>query len=89
MLPLWSEWDQLELRKAHATVADVTAETTPQLKALEQYDDVPKGWHAFVIRGKQTAVLDAETIVVGRQATMSVICAPLCKFWSATAQVRE
>lgn len=87
LLPLWSEWDQLELRKARTTVTDVTAATTPQLQEIEGYDDTPTGWHGFVIRGKQTTVLDTDTTVVARQATVAVVCTPTCKFWSATSQV--
>ncbi|WP_405065036.1 hypothetical protein OG558_24060 [Kribbella sp. NBC_01510] len=88
LLPLMPEWRQLEQRKANATVTDVAAETTPALKQLEDSDDAPNGWHAFVISGKQRTVLDTETTVVERQAVVAVVCAPTCKFWSATNQVQ-
>jgi len=87
LLPLWSEWEQLELHKAHASVDNVRAETTPELQAMAHNSDAPKGWRGFVIRGKQTTVLDTETTVVERQAAVSVVCTSICKFWSATAQV--
>ncbi|GAB2647066.1 hypothetical protein [Kribbella swartbergensis] len=86
LLPSWSEWRQLELRKAHSTVADITATTTPQLEQLER-KQAKQGWRAFVIKGKQTTVLDSETKVVVRQAAVAVVCASICKFWSATAEV--
>ncbi|TCC52124.1 hypothetical protein E0H73_40005 [Kribbella pittospori] len=87
LLPSWSEWDQLELRKAHASASDVTAGTTPQLEKLQHVEYAPKGWHGFVIRGTQTTVLDTETTVFRRQATVGVVCTPVCKFWSASALV--
>ncbi|MGY4769789.1 hypothetical protein ACXC9Q_22955 (plasmid) [Kribbella sp. CWNU-51] len=87
LLPLMPEWGQLEQRKAYAAVTDLAAETTPALKQLEESDDAPHGWHAFVIRGKQTTVHDTETTVVERQAVVAIVCAPTCKFWSATNQV--
>ncbi|MEV0283489.1 hypothetical protein AB0H36_05145 [Kribbella sp. NPDC050820] len=85
LLPTWSEWKHLELRKARGTVADITAETTPRLKELER--NAKPGWRGFVIKGTQTTVLDTETLVVDRQASVAVVCTPTCKFWSATAQV--
>ncbi|MGW6278447.1 hypothetical protein [Kribbella sp. NPDC055071] len=87
LLPLWSEWDQLSLHKARATVGEVGAEVTPQLQAMASNASAPKGWHAFVVTANQTTILDTETKFVQRQAAVAVVCTPLCKFWSATAQV--
>jgi hypothetical protein len=87
LLPMWREWEQLELHKAHASVADVTAETTPKLEAIAREPGARKGWRGFVIRGKQTTVLDNETTIVDRQAAVGIVCASICKFWSASAQV--
>jgi hypothetical protein len=87
LLPRWSEWKQLELHKAHAGVEDITAETTPELQAIARKPDAPKGWQGFVIRAKQTTVLDDETTITDRQAAVGIVCASICRFWSATAQV--
>jgi hypothetical protein len=87
LLPLWSEWKQLELHKAHATVGDITAETTPNLEAMAREPGAEKGWRGFVIRGRQTTVVDSQPTVTERQAAVGVVCASICKFWSATAQV--
>ncbi|TDO51530.1 hypothetical protein EV643_103269 [Kribbella sp. VKM Ac-2527] len=87
LLPRWSEWKQLELHKAHASVDGITAETTPELEAMAREPGARKGWRGFVIRGKQTTVLDNETTVTERQAAVGIVCASICKFWSATAQV--
>ncbi|MFG1626196.1 hypothetical protein [Kribbella sp. NPDC049227] len=87
LLPSWTEWDQLELRKAHAVASDVTASTTPQLEKLQHASYAPRGWHGFVIRGVQTTVLDTETTTFRRQATVGIVCTPVCKFWSASALV--
>ncbi|TCO41021.1 hypothetical protein EV646_116112 [Kribbella antiqua] len=87
LLPMWSEWKQLELHKARASVESVTAETTPELTAMQHNGQAPNGWTGYVVRGKQTAVLDTETKVVDRQAAVGIVCSSICKFWSATAQV--
>jgi hypothetical protein len=87
LLPLWAEWDQLRLHQARASVNGIEAEVTPQLQAMANNASAPKGWHAFVVTGNQTTILDTETKFVQRQAAVAVVCTPLCKFWSATAQV--
>jgi hypothetical protein len=87
LLPLWGQWNQLDLHKASATVTDITAETTPQLAALEHKPGTPEGWKGFVIRGRQMTILDTGSTVVARQAAVAVVCAPICTFWSATPQV--
>jgi hypothetical protein len=87
LLPGWAEYHELELHKAHASVAGVTAEVTPELEAMVNRSEAPRGWHAYVVHGEQTAVLDTETKFLDRQAAVAVVCTPICKFWSATAQV--
>ena len=87
LLPLWGEWSQLDLHKASATVTNITAETTPQLAALEHKPGTPQGWKGFVVRGTQMTIMDTGSTVVTRQAAVAVVCAPVCTFWSATAQV--
>ncbi|WP_329000900.1 hypothetical protein OHA18_41525 [Kribbella sp. NBC_00709] len=87
LLPQWADWDQLQLHKARATVGTVTAEITPELEAMVNRSQAPKGWHAYVVHGKQTVVMDTDTRFLERQAAVAVVCTPTCKFWSATAQV--
>jgi hypothetical protein len=87
LLPRWTEWQQLELHRARATVDGVTAETTTDLAAIRRRLDTPKGWHGYVVQAKQTTVLDNETTTTNRQAAVAVVCVSICKFWSATAQV--
>lgn len=87
LLPQWAEWDQLQLHEARATVGTVTAEITPELKAMINRSEAPAGWHAYVVHGKQTVVMDSDTRFVDRQAAVAVVCTPTCSFWSATAQV--
>jgi hypothetical protein len=86
MLPYFAQWQQLELHKAKASVTDVTADSTPQLQALEHDPKAPEGWHGYLVRGKQTSVLDSENTVTDRQVTVGVVCLPGCKFWSATTE---
>ncbi|TDC35548.1 hypothetical protein [Kribbella albertanoniae] len=86
MLPGPGEWQQLEAWKARATVTDITAETTPELAKLKENRGLPPGWQAYVVRGKQSVVLGAETRTVERIAAVSVVCVYTCKFWSASAQ---
>lgn len=87
LLPLFPEWQQLELHNARASANHITAEVTPEMKRLQQSATAPKGWSGFVVHGKQTVVLDTETVVVDRQAAVGVFCTSICKFWSATAQI--
>jgi hypothetical protein len=87
LLPQWAEWDQLQLHEARATVGTVTAEVTPELEAMINRSEAPKGWHAYVVHGKQTVVMDTDTRFLDRQAAVAVLCTPVCRFWSATAQV--
>jgi len=87
LLPRWSEWKQLELHKARASVDGITAGTTTELVALGRRSDTPTGWHGYVVRAKQTTVLDNETTTTDRKAAVAVVCVSICKFWSATAQV--
>jgi hypothetical protein len=86
MLPYFSQWEQLVLHKAKATVTEVTADSTPELQALEHDPKAPEGWHGYLVRGRQTSVLDGETAVTDRQVTVGVVCLPRCKFWSATTE---
>ncbi|WBQ04407.1 hypothetical protein [Kribbella sp. CA-293567] len=88
LLPLLPEWQQLELHHARASVDYITAEITPEMKQLQQSAAAPEGWTGFVVHGKQTVVLDTETIVADRQAAVGVVCTSICKFWSATAQIK-
>ncbi|GAA1602470.1 hypothetical protein GCM10009789_65720 [Kribbella sancticallisti] len=87
LMPLFPEWQQLDLRNARATVDGLTAEITPEMKRLQHSAAAPKGWTGFVVRGKQTTVLDNETVVTSRQAAVGVVCTSICKFWSASAQL--
>ena len=87
LLPQWAEWDQLQSHKARASVGTVTAAITPELEAMINRSEAPKGWHAYVVHGKQTVVMDTDTRFLDRQAAVAVVCTPLCRFWSATAQV--
>ncbi|WP_432877462.1 hypothetical protein ACQPYH_28770 [Kribbella sp. CA-245084] len=87
LLPTWAEWNELEQRKARASIGGITAEITPDLAAMVNRGQAPKGWHAYVVHGKQTAVLDTQTLFLDRKAAVAVICTPTCRFWSATAQV--
>ncbi|MFF1819752.1 hypothetical protein ACFVWG_20800 [Kribbella sp. NPDC058245] len=86
MLPGLGEWQQLEAWKARATVADITAETTPELSKLKENHGLPQGWQAYVVRGKQSVVLGPETKTVERIAAVSVVCVYTCKFWSASPE---
>jgi hypothetical protein len=87
LLLLSTEWQQLKLHHASATVDQITAEITPEMKSLKQSSSAPKGWTGFVVRGKQTIVMDNDTIVAERQAAVGVVCRSICKFWSASAQI--
>lgn len=89
LLPQWAEWNQLQLHKAHATAASITAVVTPELQAMGNGGDVPNGWHAYVLHGKQAVVMDTGTRVLDRQAAVAVVCTPICRFWSATSQVSQ
>jgi hypothetical protein len=86
MLPYFSQWQQLELHKAKGTVEDVTAVSTPKLRELEHDPQAPQGWKGYLVRGKQTTILDGDATVTERQVTVGVVCRPKCVFWSATAE---
>jgi hypothetical protein len=86
MLPYFSQWQQLELHTAKGSVAEVTAVSTPALRALEHNPRAPQGWHGYLVRGKQTTVIDGESTVTDRQVTVGVVCVPRCTFWSATTE---
>ncbi|GAA3537385.1 hypothetical protein [Kribbella ginsengisoli] len=87
LLPLMGEWQQLELHHAKATVDQITAEITPEMKRLQQSEAAPDGWTGYVIHGKQTTLLDTDTIVSSRQMAVGIVCTSICKFWSASAQI--
>ncbi|GAA2811648.1 hypothetical protein GCM10010522_31790 [Kribbella solani] len=87
LLPQWPEWDQLQSYKARAIATSITAEITPDLAAMVNRSQAPNGWHAYVVRGKQTVIRDTDTRFLDRQAAVAVVCTPLCRFWSATSQV--
>ncbi len=86
MLPYISQWEQLGLHGASATVSEVTAETSPELLRLTNDPRTPAGWHGFVIRGRQTNVIDGQEREARRSVTVSVLCTPQCRFWSATTE---
>ncbi|TCC36487.1 hypothetical protein [Kribbella speibonae] len=87
LLPQWTEWDQLQSREARAVVGGITAEVTPELQAMVNRSQAPRGWHAYVVHGKQTVITDTDTRFLDRWAAVAVVCTPTCKFWSATSQV--
>jgi hypothetical protein len=86
MLPYSEQFQQLELHKGKASVSDITAVVTPELKALEKDPRAPAGWHGYLVRATQTSVLDGQASSASRQATVAVVCTPRCKFWSASSQ---
>jgi hypothetical protein len=87
LLPLMQEWQQLELHHARASVDQITAEITPEMKRLQHTEAAPEGWTGFVIHGKQTTLLDTDTVVSDRQMAVGIVCTSICKFWSASAQI--
>lgn len=87
LLPLMQEWQQLELHHARASVDQITAEVTPEMKRLQQSQAAPEGWTGFVVHGKQTTLLDTDTVVSDRQMAVGIVCTSICKFWSASAQI--
>ena len=87
LLPYASQWDELKVHHAHASVRDVTAGTTPELQALARDPRAPAGWHGFVVRGTQDSVVDGESTNAERHVTVSVICRPRCTFWSASNEL--
>jgi hypothetical protein len=86
MLPGFGQWEQLNLHDSKATVADVSTETPPELARLQRLPQTPRGWHGFVVRGRQTNVIDGEPRVAERSVTVAVVCTPQCRFWSASAE---
>lgn len=87
LLPQWAEWEQLQRHDARATATAVTLEVTPELKAMASSRESPAGWHAYVAHSKQTVVTDTGTRFLDRKATVAVVCTPVCRFWSVTAEV--
>jgi hypothetical protein len=87
MLPYATQWEDLKVHDARATVRDVTAATTPELVALARDPRAPTGWHGFVVRGTQESVLDGEMTTSQRHVTVGVICRPRCSFWSASNEL--
>ncbi len=87
LLPSLTEWNAMTPHQARATVAAIFAQTTPELEKTKAQREIPAGWQAFIIRGKQTVKLDTGTKVLDRQATISMVCRTTCKFWSGSAQV--
>ncbi|GAA1559137.1 hypothetical protein [Kribbella lupini] len=86
MLPGFGQWEQLDLHDSKATVSDVSAETPPELTRLQRMPQTPRGWHGFVVRARQTNVIDGEPRMAERSVTVAVICTPQCRFWSASAE---
>lgn len=87
MLPYYGQWKQLKLHGASATVSEVTAETPAALRRLADDPRTPAGWNGFVVRGRQTNVIDGVPRLGQRSVTVSVVCAPQCRFWSATSEM--
>jgi hypothetical protein len=86
MLPYAEQWEQLKLHNGRADVTSITADSTPELKALARDPRAPAGWRGYAVRGTQTSVVDDQVSVAQRQVTVGVVCLPRCKFWSATAE---
>ncbi|WP_329484241.1 hypothetical protein OG555_19015 [Kribbella sp. NBC_01484] len=89
MLPYATQWEDLKVHEARASVLDVTAATTPELVALARDPRAPAGWHGFVVRGTQESVLDGEMTRSQRHVTVGVICRPRCSFWSASNELPQ
>ena len=87
LLPYATQWEDLKVHDARATVRDVTAVTTPQLVALARDPRAPAGWYGFVVRGTQESVLDGQITRSQRHVTVGVICRPECSFWSASSEL--
>jgi hypothetical protein len=86
MLPYVEQWQQLALHRGSATVTNITATATPELRALERDPRAPNGWHGFLVHGQQKSVVDGQPSTATRQVTVGVVCLPTCRFWSATAE---
>ncbi|GAB2615185.1 hypothetical protein [Kribbella endophytica] len=86
MLPDFGQWEQRDLHDSKATVSDVSTETPPALTRLQRLPQTPRGWHGFVVRGRQTNVIDDQPRVAERSVTVAVVCTPQCRFWSASAE---
>jgi hypothetical protein len=84
LLPYAEQFEQLQLHDAKASVSDLTAAVTPELKAMERDPRAPTGWHGYLVRGAQSTVMDGRTSTAPRQATVAVVCDPHCRFWSAS-----
>ncbi len=86
LLPEFGQWEQLDLHDSKATVSDVSAETPPELTRLQRLPQTPKGWHGFVVRGRQTNVIDGQPRESARSVTVAVVCTPQCRVWSASVE---
>lgn len=86
LLPYAEQFEQLQLHDAKASVSDLTADVTPELKAMEKDPRALTGWHGYLVRGAQVTVLDGRTSTAPRQATVAVVCDPNCRFWSASSE---
>ncbi|TCN28610.1 hypothetical protein EV644_14524 [Kribbella orskensis] len=84
LLPYPEQFEQLQLHDAKASVSDLTADVTSELKAMEKDPRAPTGWHGYLVRGAQTTVMDDRTSTAPREATVAVVCDPDCRFWSAS-----
>lgn len=89
MLPDFAQWEQLDLHDGKAAVSDVSLERPPELARLERLPQTPSGWHGFVVRGRQTNVIDGAPRIAARSVTVAVVCTPQCRFWSASAEGPE
>jgi hypothetical protein len=89
LLPYSEQFSQLKLHGAKATVSTLTAEVTPELKALEHDPRAPAGWHGYLVRATQSVVVDGSSSKATRQATVSVVCQQQCKFWSASSEAPQ
>jgi hypothetical protein len=86
MLPYLEQWQQLALHRGSAAVTNITATSSPELRALERDPRAPAGWHGFLVHGQQKSIVDGEPSTATRQVTVGVVCLPTCRFWSATAE---
>lgn len=87
MIPGPTQWEELKVHQARASVREVTAATTPELQALARDPRAPAGWYGFVVRGLQESVMDGAAATSQRHVTVGVICRPRCSFWSASNEL--
>lgn len=89
MLPLWQQWEETVRRGGRGGVVTVKAVVTPELDALSRDPRAPAGWHGYWVRGDVVTVADGRSSLGSRQATVAVVCAPNCRFWSASAETPQ